>query len=666
MCHDWERNQKYDRALQLTVDRLHAAGREAHVLDIGTGSGLLSMMAVRAGADSVVACEAFRPMADCAEKVIEANGMQDRIRLIKKRSTKLTVGPGQDMERRANVLVTELFDTELIGEGALATYRHALEHLLTDNALTIPHQATVYAQVVECPLALSWQQLKTLSNADGDILLRVPPEVAACRGSSAVFDIQLSQLPVGSFNVLTDPVPVFKFSWSKRDELVNNRCEESVCKARTSAFPQAVFMWWDLTMDHDGDVLLSCAPHWAHPDREKLRQQQLQQQHQQTKRRLPESNLIPWRDHWMQAVYFLPPLKLPLQRGQEFVLHSYHDEYSLWFGLGGDQQGVPSPLGAPHCSCGWHIAQSRSRIGQLNDSLRNKRYLNFFERVFSSDSVLLVLSEGSLLGLAAARMGVKQVLLYEPNAVSRRCMETFVEHNSVPNVRFLTAADALEQDEAATVTHIFAEPHFPSAILPWDNLHYGDLLKNLRTILPPTVTVIPACATLYALPVEFLDLQKINSPLGSCEQFDLSPMDRLIEQHSAFADSPVEAQPLWEYPAYPLASTIRLMEIDFVDGFEQTKLERGELSVAEADRLNGIAVWIEWHLDGSHSPKTTISSGPLVPVEEASDEPVRWNMNWRQGVHLLRKQPNRKATIPWTVKFNPTLSNVYFQFDYAD
>uniref|UniRef100_A0A182JFC4 Protein arginine N-methyltransferase n=1 Tax=Anopheles atroparvus TaxID=41427 RepID=A0A182JFC4_ANOAO len=654
MCHDWERNQKYDQALRITIERLHEAGRQAHVLDIGTGSGLLSMMAVRAGADSVVACEAFRPMADCAERVIAANQMHEQIRLVKKRSTKLTVGPGLDMERRANVLVTELFDTELIGEGAIGTYRHALEHLLTEDVLTIPHRATVYAQVVECPLALSWQYLKTLSNADGDILLRVPPEVSACRGSSAVFDIQLSQLPPNSFNALTEAIPVLEFNWSKHHDLRTNHTK-SVCKARTSGFPQAVFMWWDLTMDTDANVVLSCAPYWAHPDYERLKLRT------NGERRLPEGNLIPWRDHWMQAVYFLPPVKVPLQTGQEFVLQSYHDEYSLWFGMGEE-----STISVPHCSCGWHIAQSRSRIGQLNDSLRNKRYLNYFERVFSGDSVVLVLSEGSLLGLAAARMGVKQVLLYEPNAISRRCMEAFVEHNNVQNVQFISSADALEPEQAASVTHVFSEPHFPSAILPWDNLHYGDLLKNLRPLLPVTVAIIPASGTLYGIPVEFLDLQKINAPLGTCEGFDLSLMDRLIEQHSMYADSPVEAQPLWEYPAYALAGATRLMDIDFVTDFEEIKLERGEMSLSEPSRLNGIAIWIEWHLDGSLSPKTTISSGPLVPVEEASDEPVRWNVNWRQGVHLVRSFPNRKAVIPWTVKFNPTSSNVYFQFDYTD
>ena len=35
------------------------------------------------------------------------------------------------MEHRANLLVTEVFDTELIGEGAIETFRHARDYLLT-------------------------------------------------------------------------------------------------------------------------------------------------------------------------------------------------------------------------------------------------------------------------------------------------------------------------------------------------------------------------------------------------------------------------------------------------------------------------------------------------------------------------------------------------------
>ena len=42
----------------------------------------------------------------------------------------MIVGPSGDMVERANVLVTEVFDTELIGEGAIATFSHAHRELL--------------------------------------------------------------------------------------------------------------------------------------------------------------------------------------------------------------------------------------------------------------------------------------------------------------------------------------------------------------------------------------------------------------------------------------------------------------------------------------------------------------------------------------------------------
>lgn len=47
--------------------------------------------------------------------------------------------PDGDMQIRANVLVTELFDTELIGEGALPSYEHAHLNLVQVGVCACVH-----------------------------------------------------------------------------------------------------------------------------------------------------------------------------------------------------------------------------------------------------------------------------------------------------------------------------------------------------------------------------------------------------------------------------------------------------------------------------------------------------------------------------------------------
>ena len=80
MVNDHPRNEFYRLALAKVVVP------DTHVLEIGTGSGLLAMIAAKQGA-RVTAVEANRHMAALARSIIAANGLSDRVRVINKLST---------------------------------------------------------------------------------------------------------------------------------------------------------------------------------------------------------------------------------------------------------------------------------------------------------------------------------------------------------------------------------------------------------------------------------------------------------------------------------------------------------------------------------------------------------------------------------------------------
>lgn len=73
-------------------------------------------------------------------------------------------------------------------------------------------------------------------------------------------------------------------------------------------------MWWDLIMDPDGQIILTCAPSWALTS---------------------NTDEYAWRDHWMQAVYYFPN-NVNLKAEQEYTLVTNHDEFSLWFDVSCD------------------------------------------------------------------------------------------------------------------------------------------------------------------------------------------------------------------------------------------------------------------------------------------------------------------------------------------
>jgi predicted nicotinamide N-methyase len=114
---DHGRNSAYEAAIRRVVFP------GCRVLEIGTGTGLLAMMAARAGAAEVVTCEADYGIAATAREIVARNGFGDRIRVLNKHSTALDVTA--DLGGPVDVLVSEIVSNDLLSEGALPVMEHA-------------------------------------------------------------------------------------------------------------------------------------------------------------------------------------------------------------------------------------------------------------------------------------------------------------------------------------------------------------------------------------------------------------------------------------------------------------------------------------------------------------------------------------------------------------
>jgi type II protein arginine methyltransferase len=130
LVRDTTRNEAYEAALKRVVRP------GSRVLEIGTGTGILAMMAARAGAAEVVTCETNPAVAAAAAEIIARNGYADRVRVVAKHSDDLVVG--KDMQGRADVLVSEIISNNLFSESALPVIDAAQRNLLTPDARIIP------------------------------------------------------------------------------------------------------------------------------------------------------------------------------------------------------------------------------------------------------------------------------------------------------------------------------------------------------------------------------------------------------------------------------------------------------------------------------------------------------------------------------------------------
>lgn len=108
------------------------------VLDVGAGTGILSLFCASAGAATVYAVEASN-MVDLCSQVVKCNKMEDKIKVIK--------GKIEEVELpvdKVDIIVSEWMGFYLLHESMLDSVLFARDKWLSESGMMIPSHATLY------------------------------------------------------------------------------------------------------------------------------------------------------------------------------------------------------------------------------------------------------------------------------------------------------------------------------------------------------------------------------------------------------------------------------------------------------------------------------------------------------------------------------------------
>lgn len=131
-----ERIERYARAIDAVVrpgDR---------VIDLGAGTGVFALLALRAGAGEVVAIE-DTPAIALAQEFARANGLDERLTLVPRPSRRV------DLPERARVLVTDTYASLGLQDGLLGSVVDARDRLLDRGGEMVPRAIALHLAPLE-------------------------------------------------------------------------------------------------------------------------------------------------------------------------------------------------------------------------------------------------------------------------------------------------------------------------------------------------------------------------------------------------------------------------------------------------------------------------------------------------------------------------------------
>ncbi|KAJ8461639.1 hypothetical protein OPV22_034565 [Ensete ventricosum] len=617
MLNDSYRNWAFRAAIEKTIKK------PCHVLDIGAGTGLLSMMAARtmvkfgeASKAKVSACESYLPMGKLMRRVLRENQMEKKVKVFHKRSDELLVGV--DFQSPAEVLVSEILDSELLGEGLIPTLQQAHDMLLAKNPQTVPYRATTYGQLVESPFL--WKLHDLFSNeinlSDG---IHLTPA-----GLERVIGIKKQQYAMHctamsrEIRLLSEPFKIFEFDFWKKPES-HGEIEMSI-KASGDGNVIAVISWWVLQLDEEGSILYSTAPRWLNcPDNGMV------------------ENCIPgnenWCDHWKQCVWFISGAGLPVSKDKLVLFKAAYDEIKISYHLKCDDQTCCNNFNFGNCL----LELSPERVAVYGDKDWRLGFINAMRNTLNVRSAPLCI---------VADDSVFLTILISSLSKNTNIISSFpgLQENGAQYLRAIAYSNGFSMDRVKVIgkraSYLFTdnliqqkvdflvgEPFYygNEGALPWQNLRFWKERTLLDSILAEDAVIMPCKGILKVCAMSIPDLWRSRCSLKKVEGFDHSVVNETL---GACGDLP----PMLEGPCLPyyiwqcgeveeLSEILPLMEFNFLEPIHtcsgKIKIEFSKLGIC-----HGFALWIDWVLDNKKS--LIVSTGPT-------------SRYWKQGVKLLSK-----------------------------
>ena len=174
MLHDVDRCRIYEKAISICLTHFVLRhDRLPVVLDIGTGTGLLAMFCARYGAEMTIGCEMFDEMALIAEEVIASNHLEEKIRIVSAKSSDIETG-----SFTADILVSELLDSALLGESCLYSHGDAIRRLIK------PQEHNICREQAQSSCS---SQLENSSDYDGSKVVIEPMQNRCIPHSAEVY-----------------------------------------------------------------------------------------------------------------------------------------------------------------------------------------------------------------------------------------------------------------------------------------------------------------------------------------------------------------------------------------------------------------------------------------------------------------------------------------------